>query len=334
MPRATLKKILGQSQCQTKGLCWGIFLLGIVSYWIFQHQFVLDIYAYLGVSVITLICLLLVVCMLTYSISHKLKLPTEWYALAFVPGTMLLALIANEHLSGSVIIMCAFTVIAWLVLSVKKPKLRCNPLSSNLWILIVTGIMAILCSNTNELTHNKHQIMHYIAQGNYGKALSVGANSQSTDSAIFNLRATAMLYSGQLGSKLFSYPIPREGYPHIRIAQMANDTDTKDIVLCNLLLQKRTADFARLLPRFYDINSATLPQSYKEALVVYTSRSTNPVLSYSNTIVEANYADFLAEKKRHSSPQESARKCHELYGNTYFWYYFFSDNPSTGKDQR
>ena len=94
-------------------------------------------------------------------------------------------------------------------------------------------------------------------------------------------------------------------------------------MLCNLLLQKKLNEFARMLPHIYDTDNQSLPQHYKEALIIYKSRTANPQITYSNTIIEANYADFLAEKKRHSSTAESKRKCHDLYGNTYFWYYHF-----------
>ena len=78
-----------------------------------------------------------------------------------------------------------------------------------------------------------------------------------------------------------------------------------------------------MLPQLYNISSDTLPLHYKEALVIYMSRSTNPSLSYANTLIETNYADFMAEKKKYPTASESKSKCYNLYGGTYFWYYHF-----------
>ncbi|MBR4649766.1 MAG: hypothetical protein IKO67_06410 [Bacteroidaceae bacterium] len=309
-------------------LCWGFFFVGIIGYWLFQHLLILHSYANMGVSDITIVCLLVLLALLPYSLAHRCKLSLEWYALAFCPSIFILAIIANEHIGIGTIIMTAMMFIIWLIMVIKQPRLHCHPLNINLCTLLLVMTAALCCSNTDELTHNRHKVQHLIDKGQYEDALLVGRRSHATDAELFNLRATALLHTHQLGNRLFSYPVPIPGNgaaPRISIPSgMADSTDTRDILLCNLLLKKELPTFSKMLPKLYDnINSTTLPLHYKEALVIYMSRSTNPGLSYSNTLVEANYADFIAEKKKYEAAAESKSKCHDLYGNSYFWYYFF-----------
>lgn len=330
MFRAPIKEYLANRYHQVQIMCWSLFLAGIAGYWLFQHDLILASYADYGVNHLTVLCLLLLVCLLSYSLSRKLHLNIDWYYLSFVPGILILALVANETISFTTIAITIITLAIWIILILRQPRLKINKISSNLYIFVLSAIIALSCSNTSELTHNKYKIQHLLSIGNYEQALQVGSNSTLTDSTLFNLRTKALFMTNQLGSKLFAYPIPH-GCCHISADIASGDTEAKDIVLCNLLLQKNLSGFAQLLPRLYDIHSkqSSLPQHYKEALVLYMSRSTNPTIDYSDTLIETNYADFLAEKNKYDDNHVMGNsKCHQLYGTTYFWYYYFSDNTS------
>ena len=294
---------------------WVLFILLLIGYCLFQRSLLINTYADYGVSDLTIVCLAVVLCLLPYSLAHRLKLDTAWYSLAFWPSMAIVAIICNEHIGWRTIALTAAMLAVWLFLVIKRPRLQFEPININIWLLIVAAILCYTIGNTNLLTHYRHQMQRHLLAGEYDKVLQVGNRVSDVDSSLFNLRATAMVNTNQLADKLFNYPVPDK-------PQISNIT-SPDVMLCNLLLQKKLNEFARILPHFYDTDNPSLPQHYKEALVIYMSRTASPQITYSNTIVEANYADFLAEKKRHTSQAESKHKCHSLYGNTYFWYYHF-----------
>ena len=298
---------------------WVFFILLLIGYCFFQRPLLLNTYADYGVSNLTIVCLVLVLCLLPYSLAHRLKLDAEWYSLAFWPSMAIVAVTCNEHIGWRTIALTAVMLGVWLFLVIKRPSLQFKSLNLNIWSLIVAAILCYAIGNTDLLTHYRHQMQRYIMDGDYEKALKVGNRTADVDSALFNLRASALLSTNQLADKLFHYPVPTKP----QISNFNSQISNSEIILCNLLLQKKLNKCARLLPHFYDTGSQTLPQHYKEALIIYRSRTANPQINYSNTIVETNYADFLTEKRRYASPDESKRKCYDLYGNTYFWYYFF-----------
>ena len=309
---------------QIQMLCWGFLFMGIIGYWSFQHLLILNSYSYLGVSNLTIVCLLIIATLLPYSLARRCRLANEWYALAFCPSMLGLSVIANQHIGAATIITAALALTVCIVLAVKQPALRCHPVNSNLTILIVVSIISLCITDTDELTHNRNKLQHLVAAGKYEDALRVGTSSTATDSSVFNLRATALNHIHQLGSRLFNYPVPQSNSNiAISSAPRLSAADTRDITLCNLLLSKDLSTFSKVLPQLYNISSDTLPLHYKEALVIYMSRSTNPSLSYANTLIETNYADFMAEKKKYPTASESKSKCYNLYGGTYFWYYHF-----------
>lgn len=313
-----ISKYICQHNRILKIVCWVFFILLITGYCLFQRPLILNTYAAYGISDITIACLLIVLCLLPYSLSHRLKLGTAWYSLAFCPSMAIIATVSNEKIGCNTIIIIAAMLAVWLLLVIKQPRLPFRHINVNIWTLIVAAVITYTAGNTDLLAHHRHQLQHYLINNQYEKALQVGCKTTDVDSAVFNLRATAMVRTNQLADKLFCYPVPAKTTNIV-----ADSKSNPDIMLCDLLLQKRLPEFARLLPHYYEVNSPALPQHYKEALIIYKSRTATPQITYSNAIVEANYADFLAEKKRYTSPAERKRKCYDLYGNTYFWYYHF-----------
>lgn len=340
MPSIAIHRFLQNKARCIKWLCWAVYLVELVSYWRFQHQMVVDTFAAFGVSNLTLGCLMVVMALLPYSLSQKLRLEIHWYALCFLPSVVILTLIANEsicarNLVPAVVISAVFV---WMVVKRKTllPRLsnsifRCKAINSNLWIIIVLMVYSLVFSNTNDVLHYSHTIRHYIDMEQWDKALTVGKRSLHTDSTLFCLRAEALAKKDQLGERLFCYPIPPGG-GKIVIPAPLSAKQQGDVELCNLLLQKDLRGFVSALPQWYDIHSPQLPKHYKEAIVVFLSQSVSTALNYSDTMTEANYADFLAEKKKYSNPVKANNMCHYLYGDTYFWYYFFF-TPITNHDQ-
>lgn len=331
MPLSAIKRYLLLDARYIKLMCWAIYIIELAAYWRFQHQMVVDTFAPYGVSNLTMGCLMVVLALLPYSLSHKLKLEIHWYALCFLPSVVILTFIANERISLSDILSAAVmsAVFVWLIVNRKGllPRItngicRCRAINSNLWIIILMIIYSIVFANTNEVAHYCHTIRHYLDTEQWNKALTVGKRSLHTDSTLFCLRAEAMVKNGKLGETLFCYPIPPSGCT-IKIHAPLSAKQSGDVLLCNMLLNKDLNSFVDALPQWYDIHSPQLPKHYKEALVVFLSQSVSTALNYSDTMTEANYADFLAEKKKYKNKIESNNMCRYLYGDTYFWYYFF-----------
>ena len=327
----TIHRFLSTDDRYIKLLCWLVFLIELPSYWRFHHLMILDTFAPYGVNDLTLICLMVVLALLPYSISHKWKLDIHWYALSFLPSVAILTLIANEQITITEVLPAVLLGALYVFLMLTRKKLlsrigngvfHFRAINSNIWILILLMIYALIFTNTNDIAHYSHAIHHYVEAKKWDKALSVGKRSLRTDSTMFSLRAEAMLEKDELGDILFSYPVPTHDNV-IKIDTPLSAKEAGDVLLCNLLLKKDLNGFISTLPRWYDIHSPKLPKHYKEAIVVFLSQSVSTALVYSDTMTEANYADFLAEKKKYTDPIEANSMCSYLYGDTYFWYYFF-----------
>ena len=109
----------------------------------------------------------------------------------------------------------------------------------------------------------------------------------------------------------------------IQATEDMNTHQKQDVVLCNLLLQKKLNLFVKKLQNWRDLQSAELPQYYKEALVIYLSKTIDTDIIYNDPATQTDYSDFIAEMKKHSDRQIRSNVCRDLYPDTYFWYYFF-----------
>ncbi len=176
------------------------------------------------------------------------------------------------------------------------------------------------------------------------------------------MRCYALSRTGQLGECLFDYPVlygscgllpsmadsvglsawPDVFYRYMRarpsarlenkatqfFRQLAERRDTlvdgnlADYLLCAYLLDKNLDAFVRTLPAYYAINDS-LPRSYKEALVLYTHVRMHPVLTYQNSVLQTNYSEYQAQRRKPVTDAERYKACRRLYGTTYWFYYHF-----------
>lgn len=326
-----------------KLIVWIAFIAGVIGYWCFHQYLLIDVLAQYGCTKLSIICILIVLSLLPYSLANRLKIPKEWYSIAFCPSIGLMTILAQENIGLVTIVSVIVLLALWVGIIIRKPKLKCNPFTSNLCIIAILLIYSMSFSNTNELAHYKYKIKHLIENKQYDEALNVGKKSLSINEEIFQLRAEAMAKTNSLGDQIFRYPIPYTKKLAIKLKNceaIKNNRETiddiheqnnfdstqnnnKDVLLCNLLLEKKLPEFARLLQKFYNIDDSSLPQYYKEALTVLLSRSLNTEIKFSDSTTLANYQDFLAEMKKHTDTIVSNNQCRNLYGDTYFWYYFF-----------
>ena len=114
-----------------------------------------------------------------------------------------------------------------------------------------------------------------------------------------------------------------------KVQQLRGKNPLTDYWLCTLLLQKRLDDFAQWLPRFYgditDTSGNHLPRHYREALILYRSLFIHPRIIYRGTPAEiTNYSDFMELSEKYSDYTERRNRTRRLYGNTYWWHYYFN----------
>lgn len=218
--------------------------------------------------------------------------------------------------------------------------------------------------NTDEVYHYRLKAERYIVEGQDSEALEIGEKSLHTDRSLTAMRSFALSRKGLLAERLFEYPMydGSEGllphpsdtiyvhgwlsllYRHLGgrpgasvrsntrflelMAEQPSATPAaRDYLLCAYLLDKNLDGFVKTLPRYYAVDDS-LPLYYKEALVLYGRQHTSPEVLYKNNAVEANLDDFLQLRACLSSATERSNQCRRMYGNTYWWYYYFQGLPS------
>ncbi len=317
-----MSTLFKQSDKSLKLLLWALYLFALLGYYIYHHLFLLEIYQQYGVNNITIICLMVILCLLPYSLGQKLKISIDKYALVFAPSFIVMAFLANEHISA-IDIICSIIVLALSILIfIRKIYLSKIPIVSNLLIVIALVAYNYFVSNTNDLIHYELQAKYYLSTNDYENALKVGKESLSIDSTLYQLRAEAMISSGLLGEKLFTYLIPADAHK-LQLYESLDAQQLRDITLCNLLLEKRLREFAKLTQLYYSPDYQNLPKHYKEALTIYSMLSPNECVNFKDESVANEYKEFIKLKNSETEPVKCNNICREQYGNTYFWFYYF-----------
>ncbi|MBR1400590.1 MAG: hypothetical protein IJ562_03250 [Prevotella sp.] len=208
------------------------------------------------------------------------------------------------------------------------------------WICLLTICIILSVSmsltDTSDVHHYRLRTERLLLDGKTDRALLVGKKSRTTNRDLVMLRAYALEKNHQLGDKLFQYPMVKGGsailYPDSsteqrflpleQIRRLAEDKQSVDYRLCGLLLDKQLDAFAKSVTKYYDVSSPTLPKHYKEALTLYTHKRSNRVITYYDSVVDADYEDFL-KLVNGSSKDISQTSARDVYGNTYWYYYVY-----------
>ncbi|MBQ3630321.1 MAG: hypothetical protein II949_03700 [Prevotella sp.] len=184
--------------------------------------------------------------------------------------------------------------------------------SINLLIMVLMMLGVVAVSNTEAVFHFRAHAEAALQRGDVDEVLRVGSRSHETDESLTMLRIHALARQGQLGERLFDYPIvgrstdmlPLKG-SRSRLLVMrrdsllkhlggrplyAMDVDTylhalqrdslatplvADYLLCSYLIDRNLTAFAEALPTYYP-DSVALPRYYREALQVYHQRDSLP----------------------------------------------------------
>ena len=93
-----------------------------------------------------------------------------------------------------------------------------------------------------------------------------------------------------------------------------------DYYLCALLLDRKLDKFASEVTGYYPLNDS-LPQHYKEALVLYKRIRTNPVCVYNDESLEENFNDYQAMLREKAPLAAIRNKTRRAFGRTYWYYY-------------
>lgn len=212
-----------------------------------------------------------------------------------------------------------------------------------------------LFSNHNDVFHYRASAECALADSSYTKALTIGKDAQATDSSLTMIRIYALAMQGELGERLFEYPIvggadamfPNrrstkfmlygedrfyhslgahfvqrmnpERYCKFVLKYGMQTSATRDYLLTYYLLKKDLGKFAKTLAKYYDMKN--LPKHYKEALVLYNHSTSNPVIKYVNDVMEADYQDFQSIRKLYPHRKEQQFYARQTYGKTYWYYY-------------
>lgn len=262
-----------------------------------------------------------------------------------------------------VIIYAVVVRVVWLFPDVngeKETVFAC--LWPNAMLMSLLLFMAGSAGNAQDSLHYKLRVARLLEQGEEEAALEVGKRSDATNHSLTALRAYALSRQGRLGDKLFEYPQhygsrglllpkkdslllgdwPKRLYRHLG-RRPASDWhgDTRlflervagcdsvapavgDYLLCTYLLDKNLDNFVRALPNYYVV-SDSLPRHYKEALILYSHLRMKPVIVFREGAVSANYEGFQEYRSRYSRTEERRNRCRDMYGGTYWYYYYFQE---------
>ena len=229
-------------------------------------------------------------------------------------------------------------------------------LGINLFILCAMMLGVGLLSNGNDILHFRLRMERHLMHGEYADALEVGSLSDKSDANLTMLRAYSLAREGRLGEELFKYPvsgtseslvpdisdtkmlmlspdsvyrmlgaIPRQGMTTdtylkaiIRSGQATSVVD--DYRLCGMLIDKNLDDFVRLLVKTRKIDDS-LPLHYREALILYCHRRSNPVVVYKNTVMDTDYDDMQRLEAEAKTPEERRLQVFKQFSGTYWEYY-------------
>lgn len=233
-------------------------------------------------------------------------------------------------------------------------------------LLLIFTVMCVCISNTDIVLHRTLQATRHLGERNYEKMLKDVQWEKSPSRQLSAMTALALSETGQLGSRLFNYAQPygsegllpassdtllfvnlyrRVGYhlgyhkgDHLSTTTFLSTISTmpkathavRDYLLCAHLLDKNLDAFtAELLDA--DSLSATLPLHYQEAYVLH-QRLGSTLSSVSDSIPDASlyarFDEFMSLYALYSDTDEGNFHTREGFGQTYWFYYFFTRQSS------
>lgn len=249
--------------------------------------------------------------LLFFGVYMLVRLSNRFHALSYFPSLAVLALLGAICPSADtgpslslwwllllpLLVVWTFTV--WAARQISRfdnPKHQSffsRTMWSNMLIMVVMIVGVVAVSDTNAVFHHRARVETCLMENRFDDALLVGQRSLESDPSLMMLRAYALSRCGQLGERLFEYPVAGTGadlvpavggtsegtcflrypsdslYRHLgAIPRPGMDTSTylsrmerygqatpavADYVLCGLLIDRDLDAFAKALPRYYEV---------------------------------------------------------------------------------
>lgn len=334
-----------------------------------------------GTLLITLVLMLL-----QLGVFWLVPLRKFFHALTYFPSFLCLAMLTSAGERAD----CQFSLGRWLWLAplllvlwgglvwvarslqLYEARHATGLFSRCMWVNMLTMAFMMtvvaMSANTNAVFHFRTHAESALLSRDYDEALRVGNSSHETDASLTMVRMYALARKGQLGDRLFHYPVypssvailptatgarmlmypadsvyrflgavPRRPMqPHEYLAAIERSGQAKapahDYLLCSLLIDKDLDSFARQIGRYYTVNDS-LPRHYREALVLYTHLRSNPHIVYHDPVLDVDYDDLQTLKADYKDYDERKGKVLEHYRNSY-WYYYEFIKPINHKQQQ
>ena len=312
--------------------------------------------------------------MLQMGVYSLVRLNKRTHALTWFPSMLLLAVLTSAdadidtHFTFGLwlwlfpLLMVLWLVCVWMAGNVESYESAGSSglFSRRMWVnLLIMALMmcgVAFCANTNAVFHFRAHAEVALLHGDDAEALRVGRRSLETDGNLMMVRMYALSRQGQLGERLFDYPlvpssdmmlpmtpaarlmiypadslyrhlgaIPRHGMRPMDYLQAIFRTGQArpaavDYLLCGYLIDRDLDSFANEIGRHYTVNDS-LPRYYREALVLYTHQRNNPVLVYQDPVLDVDYQDFRKLEAEYPSENERKGKMLEKYADSYWCYY-------------
>lgn len=307
---------------------------------------------------ITFVCFLLQIGVFAFS-----RVKRRFHGLTYFPSFLLLAVITDvpndvdvHHSLGGWWIAIPLCLIAWGIAMWAARQLEpieTEPhsygwFSRYMWVnllqMLCMMIALLFVSSNDRLFHERMKMESLMIKKQYAQALKVGATDLCADSSLTMLRIACLHETGELGSRLFTYPLVGGSKAMMpdsvtvkalmwkapKWMQKPSDWMVKhhlkykipeDYKLCALLLDKKLDEFVVALSHEYNIHSAKLPLHYKEALLLYNHRRSKPIVEYHDNVMDADFQDYQALEHKSANPVENKSALCDTYGNTYWYYY-------------
>ena len=308
-----------------------------------------------------------------------LRLTNRGHALTYFPSMLALALIsaistdiAESYDWGFWWILVPLVLAGWVfvclvvryIQNVEPDKhlmvFLSRPMWINMLVLSVMMVMVAALSNTNAVFHYRMKAEACLLRGDYEGALDAGWESLESDADLQMIRMYAMARRGELGQRLFHYPIvggssmmlptsgatsfvrypvdslyrsfgarpARQMLPTTYLKALPATSMSKDYQLCGLLIDRKLDDFVSLLLSSSSsgdsLDTARLPLHYREALTLYNHLRRHPVLIYRNPVMEEDFRNLQELERKYPDATERQGKVEDLYGLTYYYYYKYA----------
>lgn len=192
--------------------------------------------------------------------------------------------------------------------------------------MVMLAFVVCLVTSPTETGVLEQKMRRLNRQGKHADCLDVSRKYAHPTIGILQQRIVALTATDNLYEDFFTLPLAADSI-------MMNLGDCPDAL--SLLLHRDLDAFARLVKSRSEHDDQALQhlqRAEREALVLYNHRRANPVIVYTDVNIEANYRDFCDYEQKathndnHYTPKELSNVIGDVYGDTYWHYYFYGQH--------